>query len=294
VKALATTAVVLGLATAAVAPAQAGNGGVAYGRKAPPVVDTRPVLAKFGVAPRVLTPGATPTVTFLIKGRTPLIRVRLVVTWPGTTNPQRIIDLGRLPTGTQQSLPVAALADPALPEGAVQIRIAGRDTARKLLRPAAHLSRIALIQVRGHVFPLEGKFSYGDAGARFGAERNGHTHQGQDMFADEGTPVVAVRAGTIDYVEYQAGGAGWYVVVDGEGESYDYAFMHLKEGSIPVVKGQHVSAGERIGSVGHTGDAQGNHLHFEIWDGPWFAGGNAVDPLPFLQLWQTWSPVTAT
>jgi hypothetical protein len=282
-----------------------GNGGAVYGepvvaeqpaakpKKQPSSVAARPQLQAFSVNPTVLTPGQAPTVAFQVKGRAPTIRLRLVVTWPGTTNPQRQIDLGRRAANAPQSVELPALADPALPEGQMSIRIAGRDSAGRILRPGAHLSRVAQVQVRAHVFPLRGEFSYGGPEARYGAERNGHTHQGQDMFADEGIPVVAPRSGTIEYVGYQAGGAGWYVVLDGDAEDLDYAFMHLEEGSIPVVKGEHVDQAQRLGSVGHTGDAEGNHLHFEVWQGAWYNGGHTVDPLPYLQQWQQWSPVRA-
>jgi murein DD-endopeptidase MepM/ murein hydrolase activator NlpD len=284
------------------------NGGAVYGEpvvqepakapakapaKKPSSVAARPQLTAFSVAPQVVTPGQAPSARFEVKGRAPTIRLRLVVSWPGTTNPERQIDLGRQTAGQPHTISLTALADPALPEGQMSIRIAGRDSAGRLLRPGAHLSRVQQVQVRGHVFPLRGVFSYGGPDARFGAPRNGHIHQGQDLMAAEGIPVVAPRSGTIEYVEYQAGGAGWYVILDGEGEDLDYAFMHLQEGSIPVVKGEHVDQGQRIGSVGHTGDAQGDHLHFEIWQGPWYNGGHVVDPLPYLQQWQTWSPVRA-
>ncbi|MEA2494231.1 MAG: hypothetical protein QOJ29_2142 [Thermoleophilaceae bacterium] len=280
------------------------NGGAVYGeptpdkpkpkkKRTPSSVSARPLLDAFSVSPVVLTPGQTPTVAFRVKGRAPTIRLRLVVSWPGTTNPERQVDLGRLAANAAQSIDLTTLADPALPEGQMSIRIAGRDSAGRILRPGAHLSRVAQIQVRAHVFPLRGEFTYGGPGARFGAPRNGHTHQGQDLMAAEGIPVVAPRSGTIEYVEYQAGGAGWYVILDGDAEDCDYAFMHLKEGSIPVQKGEHVDQGQRLGSVGHTGDAQGDHLHFEIWQGPWFNGGHVIDPLPLLQAWQQWSPVRA-
>ena len=262
-------------------------------KKKPSSLAARPQLAVFGVGPAVLTPGQAPTVTFQVNGRAPTITLRLVVTWPGTTNPERRLDLGRQTAGQQHTISLAGLADPALPEGQMSIRIAGRDSAGRLLRPGAHLSRVTQIQVRGHVFPLRGVFTYGGEGAKFGAPRNGHTHQGQDLMAAEGIPVVAPRSGTVEYVEYQAGGAGWYVILDGDAEDLDYAFMHLKEGSIPVVKGEHVDQGQRLGSVGHTGDAEGDHLHFEIWQGPWYNGGHVVDPLPYLQQWQAWSPVRA-
>jgi murein DD-endopeptidase MepM/ murein hydrolase activator NlpD len=263
-------------------------------KRKPSSVAARPQLQAFRVSPTVLTPGQAPTVDFQVKGRAPTIRLRLVISWPGTANPERTIDLGRRAANAPQSVSLTALADPALPEGQMSVRIAGRDSAGRILRPGAHLSRVTQVEVRGHVFPLRGVFSYGGEDAKFGAKRNGHTHQGQDLLAAEGIPVVAPRSGTIDYVEYQKGGAGWYVILDGDGENLDYAFMHLVEGSIPVHKGEHVDQGQRLGSVGHTGDAQGDHLHFEIWDGPWYNGGHAIDPLPYLQQWQQWSPVRAT
>lgn len=262
-------------------------------KQAPASVAARPQLQALSVSPSVITPGQAPTIAFTVKGRAPTIRLRLIVTWPGTTNPQRLVDLGRMAANTPQSVALTQLADPALPEGQMAIRIAGRDSAGRILRPGVHLSRVTEVQVRGHVFPLRGVFSYGTPDDAFGAKRDGHVHQGQDLLAAEGIPVVAPRAGTIEYVGFQAGGAGWYVVLDGDNEDFDYAFMHLQENSIPVVKGEHVDQGERIGSVGHTGDAQGNHLHFEIWQGQWYNGGHPIDPLPYLQQWQQWSPVRA-
>jgi murein DD-endopeptidase MepM/ murein hydrolase activator NlpD len=262
-------------------------------KRTPSSVAARPQLQAFSISPTVLTPGQSPTVDFQVKGRAPTIRLRLVVSWPGTTNPERQIDLGRRAANAPQSVELTALADPALPEGQMSVRIAGRDSAGRILRPGAHLSRVTQLQVRAHVFPLRGVFSYGGPDARYGAQRNGHTHQGQDLLADEGTPVVAPRSGTIEYVGNQPGGAGLYVVLDGDAEDLDYAFMHLQEGSITVVTGEHVDQGQRLGSVGHTGDAEGNHLHFEVWQGPWYNGGHTVDPLPYLQQWQQWSPVRA-
>lgn len=299
----------LALPAAALADAPTGNGGVPYSApaaaapkpKAKPKpkphkrssVAARPRLETFAVEPAVLTPGQAPNVSFKIKGRAPTIRLRLVVSWPGSTNASRTIDLGRLPANAAQNLSLSALADPSLPEGQMSVRIAGRDSAGRILRPGVHLSRVAQVQVRGHVFPLRGDFSYGTPEDGFGAKRNGHTHQGQDLLAAEGLPVVAPRAGTITYVGYQASGAGYYVVLDGDGEDLNYVFMHLQQDSITVDKGEHVDQGQRLGSVGHTGDAQGSHLHFEIWQGPWYDGGQAIDPLPYLQQWQQWSPVRA-
>ncbi len=98
----------------------------------------------------------------------------------------------------------------------------------------------------------------------------GHRHQGQDVAAAEGTPVVAPWAGLVEFVRFQRSGAGWYVVLDGDGEDRDYVFMHLRRGSILVAPGQRVSAGQPIAQVGNTGSSTGPHLHFEIWVGGWY------------------------
>jgi murein DD-endopeptidase MepM/ murein hydrolase activator NlpD len=68
---------------------------------------------------------------------------------------------------------------------------------------------------------------------------------------------------------------------------HEYALMHLQPHSVRVRSGQRVHAGTPLGKVGHTGDAQGPHLHFEEWVGPWQTGGHAIDPLPLLQSWDT-------
>ena len=139
---------------------------------------------------------------------------------------------------------------------------------------------------RGHRFPLAGAFDFGGKDSRFGAGRRGHTHQGQDMSAAEGTPVVAPRTGVVEVVRYQAAGAGHYVVLDGEGEDRDYVFMHLRTGSIVVREGQRVRIGTALGQVGNTGVSSGPHLHFEIWvGGGWYTGGEPIDPFPLLRAW---------
>ena len=139
--------------------------------------------------------------------------------------------------------------------------------------------------VRGHRFPIAGPFTYSGPAGRFGAPRPGHAHQGQDLIAAEGTRVVAPRRGRVKFVGYQAKGAGYYVIIDGAGERLDYAFFHLQAGSIRVRQGQYVRMGARVARVGNTGRSFGAHLHFEIWRGPWFGGGKAIDPLPLLRRW---------
>jgi murein DD-endopeptidase MepM/ murein hydrolase activator NlpD len=135
------------------------------------------------------------------------------------------------------------------------------------------------------IFPVRGTYSFGGDDARFGAARNGHVHQGQDVMAAEGTPLVSPRAGVVFWRAVQKGGAGHYLVIRGD-DGRDYVFMHLVAGSETVSKGDPVTAGQVIGAVGQTGDAEGPHLHFEIWPNGWYAkGSEPIDPLPDLTAW---------
>jgi murein DD-endopeptidase MepM/ murein hydrolase activator NlpD len=139
-----------------------------------------------------------------------------------------------------------------------------------------------------NLFPVRGRHDYGGAGARFGSGRAGHSHQGQDVFAKCGTRMVAARGGRIKFKQYHAA-AGHYIVIDGDGTDVDYVYMHLDQPS-PFGEGDRVYTGQTIGAVGDSGNADGCHLHFELWSGPgWYDGGKPFDPLPSLQAWDSWS-----
>ena len=135
-------------------------------------------------------------------------------------------------------------------------------------------------------FPVRGPHSYGDG---YGAPRDGHVHMGQDVLASCGTPLEAARGGTVQWKAYQAGGAGYYLVIDGRGTTHDYVYMHLAAPA-KVAQGERVRTGQRIGVVGETGDATGCHLHFEVWNGDWWNGGSAMPSVgDQLRLWDSWS-----
>ncbi len=141
---------------------------------------------------------------------------------------------------------------------------------------------------KSHVFPVRGAHDFGGAGADFGSGRAGHSHQGHDVFAKCGTPLVAARGGKVQMRDYH-GAAGHYVVIDGAGTSMDYVYMHLVSRS-PFRKGDVVQTGQRIGSVGDSGNARGCHLHFELWATPgYYEGGRPIDPLRALKAWDSWS-----
>jgi murein DD-endopeptidase MepM/ murein hydrolase activator NlpD len=169
------------------------------------------------------------------------------------------------------SPPAPALPTPALPEPAV---------------PVPALPAPAPSPAGRGVFPVFGTFDFGGAGARFGAGRTGHIHQGQDIGAAAGTPVVAPYAGTISQTDFQASGAGEYVVLDGA-DGRDYFFTHCLRRSTLVAEGTAVTAGQPLCRVGATGTTSGAaHLHFEIWQVGWrVAGGVPIDPLPELRAW---------
>ena len=131
-------------------------------------------------------------------------------------------------------------------------------------------------------FPILGRHSYGDG---LGAGRG---HQGQDLFAKCGRPVVAAHAGRVQVRRYQSA-AGYYVVIDGKGTGQDHAYMHMSRAGRPK-EGTRVHAGERIGTVNDTGRATGCHLHFEIWTKPgWYEGGRPKSPTKALKRWDRWS-----
>ena len=140
----------------------------------------------------------------------------------------------------------------------------------------------------GYAFPVLGPHEFNLGAGRFGAPRAGHTHQGQDVTAACGTPLVAARGGAVQYAGYQSA-AGNYIVIDGRGTPDDFVYAHLAEPS-PLHTGETVRTGQPIGVVGDTGDAEGCHLHFEIWSAPgWYQGGSPFDPLPYLEKWDAYS-----
>jgi hypothetical protein len=138
----------------------------------------------------------------------------------------------------------------------------------------------------GAVFPVAGAHSFGGPENRYGAAREGHIHEGQDVLTAEGTPDVAPLAGTITWTSYQAGGAGYYAV-EHTAIGFDFMFAHCMAGSLAVSAEQAVSAGQLLCKAGQTGDATAPHLHFEMWVGGWQSPtGHSIDPLPYLQAWE--------
>lgn len=153
------------------------------------------------------------------------------------------------------------------------------ETIAARMLTSAHASAPTVVD--GHTFPVLGAWRYGGAATVFGAGRG---HQGNDLFAACGTPIVAAMAGTVKTNTFQSR-AGHYVVVTDTPSGEDHVYMHLESPSTLKV-GTRVEAGGTIGFVGDSGRADGCHLHFEIWTAPgWYSGGSARDPRRTLAEW---------
>ena len=169
------------------------------------------------------------------------------------------------------------------PEGSYRMSVGDPGTAEAAgVQPKA-------FEFYWHAFPLPGPHGYGGKASRFGAGRGDHIHQGQDMSASCGEKLYVAAGGVVTTKAYQAGGAGYYVVIKGSATGGSYVYMHMIKPSW-AVEGQTVFTGQQIGKVGNTGSSSGCHLHFERWTAPgWYEGGKAYDPLPELQYWDTYS-----
>jgi murein DD-endopeptidase MepM/ murein hydrolase activator NlpD len=138
----------------------------------------------------------------------------------------------------------------------------------------------------GHVFPVQGPHGARGSIGEFGAPRSGgRTHEGFDIVAACGTPLVAVANGRVLRTGYDPVLYGNYVLLHGEGEQHSYFYAHLPRPS-SVHRGERVWEGERVGAVGETGNAisVGCHLHFEI-----HVQGVPLDPYPALRRWDRYS-----
>jgi hypothetical protein len=126
------------------------------------------------------------------------------------------------------------------------------------------------------VFPVDGENSYSDT---FGAPRGGgRTHEGTDILADKGVPVLAVAEGSVRWIgttccylalDHGDGWETWYIHLNNDTQNLDgsYSDDGLGWGIADGIEvGVEVSAGQVIGWVGDSGNAEwtGSHLHFEL------------------------------
>jgi murein DD-endopeptidase MepM/ murein hydrolase activator NlpD len=110
-------------------------------------------------------------------------------------------------------------------------------------------------------------------GSAFGS-RDGRAHEGIDLPAPTGTPVMAAADGEVVYAGNGIRGYGNLIVLQHPG---DMLTVYAHNSELFVAAGQAVRAGERIAAVGQTGRASGPHLHFEVRQGQ-----IPRDPVPYL------------
>jgi hypothetical protein len=173
-----------------------------------------------------------------------------------------------------------------------------RTTARSILAAAVLAGVAAWTATAGAavpplIFPVVGETTYAND---FGAPRGQGVHQGNDLMAAKRTPAVAVEPGTVEFWTTSAR-AGCMLYLHGKSGT-TYLYIHLNNdktlrndntgGCKPGVSfapglksGAKVEAGELVGFVGDSGDADGiaSHLHFEVHP----KGRGAVSPYPHLQ-----------
>jgi murein DD-endopeptidase MepM/ murein hydrolase activator NlpD len=140
----------------------------------------------------------------------------------------------------------------------------------------------------GYVFPVFGPAAFGNTFGAYRGDVAGKWHHGEDLVAPFGTPLLAVADGTLFSVGWNDIG-GWRLWLrDDAGNEFYYA--HLSAYTPLAIAGKRVKAGDVLGFVGTSGDADGGvpHLHFEIHPVDLLGYGydGAVAPYPFLVAWQ--------
>ena len=140
----------------------------------------------------------------------------------------------------------------------------------------------------GYVFPVYGPSSFGDTFGAFRSDVAGNWHHGDDIFAALGAPILACADGIVFSVGWNDVGGNRLWLRDEQGNEFYYA--HLSAFTPLAGNGRFVKAGEVLGFVGNTGDAQGTpmHLHFEVHPFSLLFMGydGAVNPTPYLQAWK--------
>ena len=162
-------------------------------------------------------------------------------------------------------------------------RTGGRNT-NELMNALGQLIELGMSPEEAAVigmgkFPVAGEAAYNDdfLMPRFGPGLR--FHQGNDIFAERGTPIRASEDGTVRFSEDPTSGKAYYLTTT---DGTFYFGCHL-DAYAELPNGSSVTQGQIVGYNGDTGNAVGTtpHLHFEIHPG----GGAAVNPKPILDRW---------
>ncbi|HEV8202111.1 MAG TPA: LysM peptidoglycan-binding domain-containing M23 family metallopeptidase [Candidatus Polarisedimenticolia bacterium] len=132
----------------------------------------------------------------------------------------------------------------------------GKDDARVAAAPAL-------------AWPIQGLIT-----APYGRRGKSDHHEGIDIDGETGDPIHAAASGTVVFAGTH-GDYGRTVVID-HGDGLRTVYAHAS--ALEVQEGDPVRVGETIAEVGHSGNARGSHLHFEVR-----RDGRPVNPMPFLR-----------
>jgi murein DD-endopeptidase MepM/ murein hydrolase activator NlpD len=197
-----------------------------------------------------------------------------------TDQPVRRFSIPAVAPGVAQRVEWDAVTggDQVAPDGGYRIRIRATSDGR--------VRRGGTFTLHSHAYPIRGPHADRGAAGAFGVARNGgRRHEGFDVNAACGTPVVAARGGRVVRAAYDPVLYGNVVIIRGARTRRDYWYSHLKHATRLKV-GDEVRTAQRIGSIGATGNARtiGCHLHFQI-----VSRGRPIDPAPELHAWDAWS-----
>jgi murein DD-endopeptidase MepM/ murein hydrolase activator NlpD len=137
---------------------------------------------------------------------------------------------------------------------------------RTTVRPPATYSGGAFM------WPVVGGQNYISQYFRYG-------HYGLDIAADYGSKVRASGSGTVIFAGWKSNGGGYQVWI-AHGSGLFTTYNHMS--AVSVGRGQSVAQGEQVGRIGQSGWATGPHLHYEVWRGEVWSGGQRVNPLIYL------------
>lgn len=198
-----------------------------------------------------------------------------------TNNPENkiFLDLMEITEDTAKTFHTLAQNEPE--ENRLEVPIEKSADFKLIIQPALNTETsftLKIYRTPSYAFPVAGK---GNAAIQsfWGAQRDGgrRSHEGLDIFADRGTPVVAACSGRVRNTGNRGlGGKQVWL----RGDLYGNALYYAHLDSIAARGGQRVKTGDTLGFVGNTGNARTTppHLHFGIYK----SGRGAVNPQPFI------------
>jgi murein DD-endopeptidase MepM/ murein hydrolase activator NlpD len=154
--------------------------------------------------------------------------------------------------------------------------------------PGVAVAEGLVVGPAGLAIPVAG-IKQGDLVDTFTQARAGgaRVHDAIDIMAPAGTPVIAAAPGTVEKIFFSRGGGGKTVYVRSDDQRWTYYYAHLQDYAPGLKEGQRVERGQRLGTVGSSGNANpaGPHLHFAInrmQPGEKWYHGTPTNPYPLL------------